>query len=189
MSAINGEVSVRILSSRDLAEYSTVPISFEGSSAAVVSADLSSFHEVPVEPFAKDYDALENPTNWALRFDMSRWLVAVACSGDQFVGGCIVAWDTSGVDMLEGRSDLAVLWDIRVDPDWRGKGVGRLLFDFASSWAILRGCTELKIETQDINLGACRFYRSMGCHVSEVVPDAYDDCPGEAQIIWRKSLR
>lgn len=189
MSAINGDVSVRVLSFRDLAEYSSVPIRFSGNTKAVFSPDFLSFDEVPVDALTKDYDALEHPTNWAQRFNMSRWLVAVACAGEMLAGGCIVAWNTAGVDMLEGRSDLAVLWDIRVDPAWRGKGVGRLLFDFAESWAVLNGCSELKIETQDINVGACRFYQAMGCAVSEVIPDAYDDCPGEAQVIWRKDLR
>jgi len=188
MGSVNDDVSIKVLTPADLANYAKVPIRFSASSRLCVDSLLSDgtpFVEVPAEPFEKDYDALEHPTQWASRFDMSKWLIVRAAFGDSAAGGCIVAWNTPGVDMLEGRLDLAVIWDIRVDPAWRGKGIGRLLFDFASSWAILRGCTELKIETQDINVGACRFYRAMGCSVSEVFPDAYDDCPGEAQIIWR----
>ena len=30
--------------------------------------------------------------------------------------------------MLEGREDLACLWDLRVAPEYRGKGVGQKLF-------------------------------------------------------------
>ena len=32
------------------------------------------------------------------------------------VGGAVLAFDTEGVDMLERRKDLAILWDIRVHP-------------------------------------------------------------------------
>ncbi len=191
MSVVNGDVSIKVLTLADLAEYARVPIRFSGSSRLDTDSLLSDsapFVEVPVLPFTKDYDSLEHPTQWASRFDMSGWLVVSAYSGESAAGGGIVAWNTPGVDMLEGRSDLAVIWDIRVDPAWRGKGIGRLLFDFASSWAILRGCTEIKIETQDINVGACRFYRAMGCVVSAVTLNAYDECPGEAQIIWRRGL-
>lgn len=191
MSVVNEDVSIKVLTPADLAEYAKVPIRFSGSSRLDTDSLLSDsapFVEVPVLPFNKDYDSLEHPTQWASRFDMSDWLVVCAFSGESATGGGIVAWNTPGVDMLEGRSDLAVIWDIRVDPAWRGKGIGRLLFDFASSWAILRGCTEIKIETQDINVGACRFYRAMGCVVSEVTLDAYDDCPGEAMVIWRRGL-
>lgn len=34
--------------------------------------------------------------------------------GDTRVGGAVLAFDTAGVDMLGGRTDLAVLWDLRV---------------------------------------------------------------------------
>ena len=55
--------------------------------------------------------------------------------------------------MLGGRDDLAVLWDIRVSPPERGTGVGSALFRAAEDWAGTRGCTWLKIETQNILAG------------------------------------
>jgi len=38
-------------------------------------------------------------------------------SEDRRLGGAVVAFDTAGVDLLGGRSELAVLWDIRVQPE------------------------------------------------------------------------
>ena len=35
--------------------------------------------------------------------------------------------------MLEGRDDLAVLWDIRVSDDYKHQGIGQHLFDLAIS--------------------------------------------------------
>ena len=56
----------------------------------------------------------------------------------QVVGGAAVAFNTNGVFMLEGRSDLAVLWDLRVHPAWQRQGVGRALFQHAAAWARAR---------------------------------------------------
>ena len=32
------------------------------------------------------------------------------------IGGAVVAYRTNGINMLEGRDDIAVLWDIRINP-------------------------------------------------------------------------
>jgi GNAT superfamily N-acetyltransferase len=38
--------------------------------------------------------------------------------------------------MLEGRDDLAVLWALRVHPDYRSEGVGHQLFKAAVARAV-----------------------------------------------------
>ena len=83
---------------------------------------------------------------------------------------------------------LAVLWDIRIAPGYRGQGLGRQLFDAATSWAQSRHCLEMQVETQNINVTACRFYQSMGCTLIRITRDAYNECPGEHQLIWSKQL-
>jgi len=55
-----------------------------------------------------------------------------------------------------------VLWDIRVSAAERGTGIGSALFRAAEDWARARGCGWLKIETQNVNAAACRFYQKMG---------------------------
>jgi len=132
--------------------------------------------------FIKDYDALESPSNWQSRFDVRNW---VRLEGEG--GAAIVAWNTPGVDMLERRDDLAVLWDIRVRPEERGIGRGRLLVEAAEKWAREMNCAEIKVETQDNNVAACRFYAAMGFEAKEIVRNAYEGLD-EAMIIWRKRL-
>ena len=143
------------------------------------------------DPFVKDYDALpgEGPATWSGRYDTSRWglLAALRPDGD-WIGGAVVARDTPGVAMLEGRRDLAVLWDLRVAPGRRRRGVGRALFEAAVQWAMRHGCRDLKVETQNINVTACRFYAAQGCRLREVNADAYPDLPGEVQFLWRRQL-
>ena len=109
-----------------------------------------------------------------------------AFSGGERVGGAVLAFDTPGVSMLEERRDLTVMWDLRVHPDHWRKGVGTVLFWTAESWAAECGCTELKVETQNINVAACRFYARQGCQLGEIQRHAYPDCPDEVLMFWRK---
>lgn len=176
-----------------LRDYANVPIAFEVASILDVNDDHGRFllTERPVGArWTKDYDAIhgEHPSEWPKRFDVSRWGVLAARAGGRRVGGAVIAFDTPGVDMLEGRRDLAVLWDIRVAPEARGSGVGAALFRAAEAWARARGCRQLKVETQNVNVPACRFYARQGCVLTTVDPSAYPGLPGEIQLLWYKYL-
>lgn len=149
--------------------------------------------ETPVEPYIKDYDAYPDgpPTAWHREFDLSNWGVVLAWQEEQPIAGAAIAIDTPGVNMLAGRRDLAVLWDIRVHPDWRGQGYGELIFDQAAQWARQQGCTEMKIETQNINLPACRFYARQGCVLGQIDRYGYQNVPAvshETMLIWYYQL-
>lgn len=178
-----------------LAEYARIPIAFEVHSVLEVEVrggGLGGF--VLVEravdtPWVKDYDeGADRPARWARRFDVSRWRAFAAHVDERRVGGAVVAWSTQGVHMLEERSDLAVLWDIRVLPSARGQGVGAALFRAAEAWARARGCRQLKIETQNINVPACRFYAHMGCELGSIHRFAYPELPDEVQLLWYRDL-
>jgi GNAT superfamily N-acetyltransferase len=140
------------------------------------------------QPHRKDYDSIESPLGWLERFDTSRWALIAAFEGSARIGGIVGAFDSPQVEMLEGRGDLVVLWDLRVSPDARRRGVGSILFRALETWARSRGCHELKVETQNINAAACRFYARQGCRLGEANRDVYPGLPDEVQLIWRKSL-
>ena len=141
-------------------------------------------------PWEKDYDAVpgNHPRAWPARFDMRRWGFISARAGGTRVGGAIVAWDADGVDVMDGRRDLAVLWNIRVAPASRGVGIGGALFRAAERWAAARGARWLKAETQNINVAACRLYARHGCTLGAVNRFAYPSLPDEAQLLWYKAL-
>ena len=90
--------------------------------------------------------------------------------------------------MLGGRDDVAVLRDIRVSPRERGGGIGSALFRAVGGWAAARGFRWLKIETQNVNVPACRFYHKMGCALGAIDRFAYPGQPAEAQLLWWKTL-
>lgn len=180
-----------------ITEYARVPIVFNVDRVL----ELTSRHDHPgrfefVErclkvPYEKNYDALtgEGPLQWASRFDLSQWALFIARFANRIIGGATVAFDTPGVTMLEGRRDLAVLWDIRVAPDARRQGVGSALFQEVEAWARLQGCRQLKVETQNTNVQACRFYERQGCRLRAFSPTAYPDFPEEIQLLWYKDVR
>lgn len=177
-------------------EYARVPMTFTVDRVLDVTngddrSDRFELSERRLEvPYEKDYDAIagEGPLQWARRFDLSQWALFTARFANRIVGGATVAFDTPGLTLLEGRRDLAVLWDIRVAPDVRRQGVGSALFHKVEAWARLHGCRQLKIETQNTNVHACRFYERQGCQLRAMNRAAYPELPQEIQLLWYKDL-
>lgn len=181
------------ITSSELDRYAAIPMHLEVHSIFepyFPENGLGGIHltEKAVKPYTKDYDEFGGPLSWLTEFDTSRWGFFLAVdNGGQALGGAAVAWNTNGVNMLEGRSDLSVLWDIRVHPDWRQRGIGKQLFAYAVNWSRECGCNRMKIETQNINVPACRFYAAQGCELGDIRRFAYLDEPKvahEIQLNW-----
>jgi GNAT superfamily N-acetyltransferase len=179
-----------------LTEYCRLPISFRVDRVLEVTpidgglGGLTLRERMVDPPYIKDYDAIKGnaPACWAARWDLSNWALISGLVRGCRVAGAVLAFDTEGVDLLEGRKDLAVLWDLRVRPDHRHRGVGGSLFRAAETWAHARGCRQIKAETQNINVAACRFYAKQGCDLGAINRLAYRDFPEEAQLLWYKNL-
>jgi GNAT superfamily N-acetyltransferase len=179
-----------------LDDYARVSIAFEV--RTILVPDLSEsglagirFHEQPVSPYRKDYDLLGPPLSWAEEFDLKNWGIFLVVEGEIPVGGAVVAWNTNGVDMLEGRRDMSVLWDIRVLPERRGQGIGKLLLEHAAAWSKAKGCTQMKIETQNVNVNACCFYEAQGAVLGDIRRFAYQHdqrVKDEIQLNWYLAL-
>lgn len=141
-------------------------------------------------PYIKDYDAIagNRPADCAERFaSLCRTLIS-AYRGGERIGGAVIVVDSPTARLIDGESDVAVLWDLRVRQTSRGTGVGGALFKAAENWATARGCRQLKVETQDINVPACRLYAKEGCRLESVEHGAYRELPSEVRLIWTKSL-
>ncbi|MBT2189358.1 GNAT family N-acetyltransferase [Sphingobium nicotianae] len=141
-------------------------------------------------PYIKDYDGIagNRPGSWVERFDLSHWGLLLARADEQNVGSALIAFDAADLDMLEGRHDLAVIWDLRVLATAREQGIGTRLIATAESWAKQHGCNEIRVETQNINLAACRCYARAGFRLIRANEDAYPEHPDETQLIWTKRL-
>lgn len=175
----------------DLRSHAAIPSVFETRSLFEIRRTKTGFEldEIPTASFIKNYDDYENPLTWPRDFDTRHWILLSAYLGAQRIGGAIVAYATAGVDMLEGRADLAVLWDLRVDTAYRRQSVASALIRAAQRWSRHAGCTELKIETQNTNPDACRLYLRHDFILTEARYGAYQDLPNDVQLIWRKRLK
>jgi len=182
-----------------LEDYAGVPISFQVES--ILKIDLvdggmggAGLEEVSIKPaYLKDYDAGEEggPLRWPERFDLEKFAFFLALEGDHPVGAAAVVHAAPGIHMLCGRRDMAVLWDIRVRPEARRNGIGALLFRRVAEWSRARRCRLLKIETQNVNVPACRFYRRMGGRLGEINRYAYAgqaDVAHEVMLVWYLDL-
>ncbi|MBI4732813.1 MAG: GNAT family N-acetyltransferase [Chloroflexi bacterium] len=184
------------ISPQHLPEYKAIPSRFEVRSVfqpELMDGGLGGIClcEVAAEPpYVKDYDSYgELPTDWPKQFDVSNWGFFLALANNYPVGAAAVAFGTTGVFMLENRRDLSVLWDIRVRPEARGVGIP--LFRYAAEWSRKRGCQQMKIETQNVNVPACRFYRRMGAQLGEIRRFGYAAVPAvarEVMLCWYLDL-
>lgn len=176
------------------AECAKISIGFEVRSVLEITGDdpdSAVLTEMPVEhPWIKDYDTIEGegPANWASRWDVTNWRRLSAYSNGKLIGSCVVARDTPGVDMLQVRSDLTAIWDLRVVCDYRRRGIGSQLFRAAVGWARGQKCRELHVETQNINIPACRFYERQGCRLRSINRFAYQGFPEEIRLILSLEL-
>ena len=96
----------------------------------------------PPGPMVDDYAAhVRNHAIW------------VACDNLGEIGGLIV---------LVPEEDHLLLDNIAVDPAWQGKGVGRLLLDFADAEARRRGYAELRLYTNAMMTENVALYARIG---------------------------
>jgi GNAT superfamily N-acetyltransferase len=180
----------------EVGKLAAVPISFTVERIFHVgprdnaTGDYQLSEHATAAPFRKNYDKIrgESPAEWARRFDVTNWGFIQARAEGTRIGGAVIAWKSPEVRLLEDRDDLALLWNIRVAPAARRQGVGTALFRAAEAWAAARGCRELKVETQNINVPAGRFYARMGCTLRGVDRLAYKILPDEIQLLWYKNL-
>jgi GNAT superfamily N-acetyltransferase len=188
-------IEIREVPVSQLNYLSSIPIAFEADSILELCPSESQpagwvITERKIPPYTKDYDAISDnhPLDWQQQFDLTNWGLLYAFHHDERIGAALIAFRTSGVDMLEGNADLAVLWDIRVAKAWRGKRIGTALFNAVKAWALARKCRELKIETQNNNARAVRFYLRQGCRLKTVNRGAYSNFPEELQLLFYLNL-
>jgi ribosomal protein S18 acetylase RimI-like enzyme len=95
---------------------------------------------------------------------------------------------------LAGQIQLRTWWnhfasieDIRVEPGFRKQGIGRALVEQAIIWARGKGMPGIRLETQDVNVPACRLYERCGFKLGGFDWYLYRDfkgCEGEIALYW-----
>jgi streptothricin acetyltransferase len=175
----------------DLRRYLNVPSVFETDTMLHVVASTKGVDLIEHRldrTFRKDYDSVDDPMKWPARFDMSNWIFVGAYMADERLGGAIGAYSSPALDLLAKTRDCVLIWDLRVSPQSHRRGVGSALFKAIESRGRDCGCRELRVETQNFNVAACRFYAAQGCELTQANFGAYAQMPEEVQLIWSKKL-
>jgi len=148
--------------------------------------------ETPSEPFVLDFCTGDDESveRWK-RWDLTNWAFFMAFDGEKPIAAAAVASRTEGANMLAGRNDLAVLWDLRVSETHKRQGVGQKLFDMVVDWSRKSGLSQLKIECQTNNVPACKFYHKQGAVLGTIDEYAYYNDPQyshEIMLLWYLNL-
>ncbi len=91
---------------------------------------------------------------------------------------------------LQSWNDTAFLWNLMIDLDYRGQGLGRRLWHRALDFARQSDVRAIMIETQNTNVPACRFYARMGCELVGINEVYYtnDSSATEVALFWAYRL-
>jgi ribosomal protein S18 acetylase RimI-like enzyme len=147
------------------------------------------FTEKPVAEYIKNLGSYTIMTELEKRFDLSNWAFFMAFSDSKPVGAASVVSNCSAIRLLDGRDDLSVLWDIRIDDDYKSQGIGSKLLNLALEWSKKKKLRQMKIECQNNNVPACRFYHKHGAYVGAINEYAYyKEKEDEVQLIWYMDL-
>ena len=148
--------------------------------------------EVKVEPYTKDLSIYECAIEYEKQFDISNWRFYMAFDGDMPIGAMTIAGTTNGMNMLAGRDDACVLWDIRVADAYKYSGVGQKLLDMGILGAKEDRYRQMIIECQNNNIPACKFYKKQGAVLSKIDMYAYYSEPevrDEIQFVWYLDIK
>ncbi|MEM1982566.1 MAG: ribosomal protein S18-alanine N-acetyltransferase [Sulfolobales archaeon] len=96
--------------------------------------------------------------------------------------GNVIGYVSAAID----RDGSGHIISIAVDPEYRGRGVGRLLMEAVESKCSKDGINRFKLEVAVSNLVAIKMYSSLGYRVSGVMKNYYPD--GEDAYLMIKDL-
>ncbi len=88
--------------------------------------------------------------------------IFVCCENERVLGYafCIIT-DTANDNILEDRKSLYID-DLCVDKEYRGRHIGRQLYDYVLDFAKTIGCQNVTLNVWSFNEGAVKFYESCG---------------------------
>ncbi|KAK2616318.1 hypothetical protein QQS21_000752 [Conoideocrella luteorostrata] len=83
-------------------------------------------------------------------------------------------------------NNMVTLHDFAVSRELRGQGWGKKLFGEVVGWAREKSASGIRIETQDNNVGACRFYKAVGARFGGFDEFLYwgTEERGEVALYW-----
>lgn len=152
----------------------------ESQAQAVITLTL----ETLAQPYHKDYGDCLNDE------DRRRYEGYLAAG---FSLGAYLDGQWVGVALAEAQrwNGVLLVWEFHIHPAQRRQGIGRRQMEALAECASTAGLRALTVETQNTNVGAIRFYRSVGFTLESVDLSLYgnhDVEEGEVALILRRKL-
>jgi GNAT superfamily N-acetyltransferase len=91
--------------------------------------------------------------------------IKVAEVGGQVIGMCTAQ---TLISTAEGGV-VALVEDVVVDPQFRGRGIGRNLMESIEDWARSRGATRMQLLADRTNFSALDFYDKIGWRPTQLI--------------------
>lgn len=88
-----------------------------------------------------------------------------------------------------GNGGACVLHTLATDPAAGGKGFGRKFVEFYENYAKKCGYTCVRMDTNEINLNARRFYKNLGYEESGIFECEFNSIPGVKLVMLEKKLK
>jgi len=126
--------------------------------------------EIFTEPFFKQYENDEIDTSYIVEKEKA---VFYYYANNNCIGQIKLRSNWNGYALIE---------DIGVAKDWRQTGVGTALLEKAIAWAKGNNLAGLMLETQDVNVSACRFYAKNGFVIGGIDAMLYSAFPTAKEI-------
>lgn len=183
-------VHIRPLREFDVDDFRRLSIGYTSPEKYVVSKaesddaiSLSLTRTVLPEPYRKQFDDIDDES--AARYAQ---VVRHGCSFGAYVGAKCV-----GIVIAEPHTWNRSLWvwELHVDPKSRGQGIGRRLLDALLAAGKSRNLRTCVCETQNTNVPAMDFYRSVGFSVDAIDLSYYsndDAVSGEVAVFMKKPI-
>lgn len=93
---------------------------------------------------------------------------------------------------IEEWRRVAWIWNIMLDIETRGRGIGRKLIEHTIDWALQRHLRAVMLETQTNNVPACKFYAQMGFQlvgINDAFYTNHDVERDEIALFWNYPLK
>ncbi len=91
--------------------------------------------------------------------------VLIASSRDRIIG---MASIQTLISTAEGGLS-GIIEDVVVTPEWRGKGIGRILLEAIETWAHSKGLKRIQLLADSANTPALEFYRNSGWMTTQLI--------------------
>ncbi len=147
------DVNIEAINLRNITDVNKCDDEFTIEARLILHIENGEIHyeAVPVPPSKKRYS--KDDIDFTSTIDNPEKIIYLAYAGDVIAGQII---------LRKNWNNTAYIEDIAVDVKFRRQGIGRQLVKRAQRWARESHLAGIMLETQDNNVGACRFYESCG---------------------------